>query len=81
MQRKHKRGVKKSNYRSKHLGELLLKNPHVLKVLNHHGINFCAGCYITLFSPPEKAASYHAVPDLKSFMKDLNAAAKKRRSN
>ncbi len=38
------------------------------------GVNFCSGCFITLFSSPEKAAAYHAVPDIEAFKKDLRSA-------
>lgn len=61
------------------LGELLLKNPRVLAVLRRHGVHFCAGCYITLFSSPQKAASYHAVPDVDAFLRDLRAALRGKR--
>ena len=56
------------------LGELLFKNPKVLKVLEKHGVHFCSGCYITLLSEPSKAAAYHAVPDIEAFKKDLRSA-------
>ena len=56
------------------LGELLSKNPEILPVLHKHGVNFCSGCYITLFADPAKAASYHAVPDLEAFLRDLKSA-------
>jgi len=46
----------------------------VLKVLDKHGVTFCAGCYLTLSSPVEKAAAYHAVPDTAKFLKDLEKA-------
>ena len=55
------------------LGELLSKNPEVLSVLHKHGVNFCAGCFITLFADPAKAASYHAVPDIEAFLSDLKS--------
>lgn len=61
------------------LGALIEGNRGVLEVLDKHGVTFCAGCFITLFSAPEKAAAYHAVPDVKAFLRDLQAAARTRR--
>lgn len=46
----------------------------VLEVLDRHGVHFCAGCYLTFSSPLEKAASYHAVPNTKKFLKELRRA-------
>lgn len=61
------------------LYEILKENEHaVLEVLEKHGVYFDAGTFITLSSSPEKAAAYHAVPDLKAFLKDLEKAAKRR---
>lgn len=57
----------------KRLGEALA-SPAVLKVLDKHGISFCAGCYLTLFASPAKAAVYHAVPDVEAFLADLRKA-------
>ena len=62
---------------SKPLGELIGADRRVLKVLDKHGITFCAGCYLTLFAPPEKAAVYHAVPDVPKFLADLRKALRK----
>lgn len=59
------------------LGSLI--SPAVLRVLDKHGVTFCAGCYLTLFSAPEKAAVYHAVPDVEAFLRDLARAARTRR--
>lgn len=61
------------------LGALIEGHRGVLEVLDKHGVTFCAGCFITLFSSPEKAAAYHAVPDVKAFLRDLHAAAGRRR--
>jgi len=61
----------KSGLGRKTLGPLIGKNAKVLSVLNKHGVHFCAGCYLTLFSPLEKAAAYHAVPNVKKFLDDL----------
>jgi hypothetical protein len=66
MASKRKRGPK--------LGELIDGNKRVLEVLDKHGITFCAGCYLTLFAAPEKAAVYHAVPDVGRFLADLKRA-------
>jgi hypothetical protein len=56
------------------LGELIGANRKVLAVLDKHGITFCAGCYLTLFASPQKAAAYHGVPDVEKFMADLRRA-------
>jgi hypothetical protein len=56
------------------LGDLIAKNRKVLAVLDKHGVTFCAGCFLTLFSPVERAAAYHAVPDRKKFLQDLEKA-------
>lgn len=56
------------------LPALIKKNPRVLEVLDKHGVTFCAGCYLTLTAPVERAAAYHAVPDLKKFLRDLEKA-------
>ena len=61
----------------KPLGELIGANKRVLAVLDKHGITFCAGCYLTLMSPPERAAVYHAVPDVERFLSDLRRALRK----
>ena len=53
------------------LGDLIARDPRVLHVLDKHGVTFCAGCYLTLFASPQKAAVYHAVPKLKKFLADL----------
>ena len=58
------------------LGMLIRDFPRLLKVLDKHGVTFCAGCYITLMSPAEKAASYHAVPDIKRFLRDVARASR-----
>lgn len=60
---------------SQTLLRLVQEHPAVLKVLDKHGVTFCAGCFITLASPLEKAAAYHAVPDLKAFLRDLCRAS------
>lgn len=56
------------------LAALIKSRPQVLEVLHRHGVHFCAGCYLTLSSPPERAAAYHAVPDVGRFLKDLGKA-------
>lgn len=61
------------------LGALIEGNEAVLEVLDKHGVTFCPGCYLTLFSSPERAAVYHAVPDVKAFLRELKAAARSRR--
>ena len=60
--------------KSQILGALIKKHPKVLEVLDKHGVTFCAGCYLTLFSPLDRVAAYHAVPDFKKFLADLNRA-------
>lgn len=59
------------------LGEMISRHSSakVLEVLDRHGVTFCAGCYLTLFSSPEKVAAYHAVPDVRLFLAELRAAA------
>lgn len=73
---KRKHG-KAGQIKPKPLGELIDANKRVLAVLDKHGITFCAGCYLTLFSAPEKAAVYHAVPDVGRFLADLRRALRK----
>ena len=61
--------------RGKTLASLIKdRQDKVLKVMDKHGVTFCAGCYLTLTSPVEKAASYHAVPHVEKFLKDLEKA-------
>jgi len=55
----------------KDLGDVLRQHPEAAEVLHKHGVHVCSGCYITFFSDPEKAAAYHAVPDIKKFISDL----------
>ena len=63
------------------LATLIRKHPKVLKLLHEHGIYFCAGCYLTLSSEPQRAAAYHGVPNVREFMRQLQRAteAKPRR--
>lgn len=56
------------------LGPLLKKHPQLLHVMDKHGVSFCAGCYLTLFSPLERVAAYHAVPQPKKFLADVKRA-------
>jgi iron-sulfur cluster repair protein YtfE (RIC family) len=68
--------------RRRTVGELIAENSKVLHLLDEHGITFCAGCYLTLMAAPERAAVYHAVPDVKKFLRQLEkvlAPPKKRR--
>ena len=53
------------------LGALIARDARVLKLLDKYGITFCAGCYLTLFAKPERAAVYHAVPHPKKFVAEL----------
>ena len=69
--RKHSRRASKKPSRGPVLGELLRRHPGILEVLYEHGVHFCPGCYLTLFSSPERAAAYHAVRDKKAFLSDL----------
>jgi len=60
------------------LYEILKTNEHdVLEVLEKHGVFFDAGTYITMSAPLEKVAAYHAVPDVKAFIRDLEKALSK----
>lgn len=63
----------------KNLGALIKENPKILRVLDKHGVHFCAGCYLTLSSPLEKVAAYHAVPDRKKFIRDIERALARRK--
>jgi len=54
------------------LAALIRKHPKVLELLHDHGIYFCAGCYLTLSSKPERAAAYHGVPNVQKFMLQLD---------
>lgn len=56
------------------LADLIGKHPALLEVLDRHGVSFCSGCYLTMTSPLEKVAAYHAVPDLNRFMADVKKA-------
>lgn len=56
------------------LADLIGKHPALLEVLDRHGVNFCAGCYLTLTSPLDRVVAYHAVPDLKKFLADVKKA-------
>jgi hypothetical protein len=56
-------------------GEVLRRYPDTLEVFDHHGVVFCAGCYLTLFDPLEDVAGYHAVHDVPAFLADLNRVA------
>ena len=62
------------------LGPLLRKSPALLHVLDEHGVSFCAGCYLTLFSTLDRVAAYHAVPDRKKFLADVRKALDGRKS-
>lgn len=56
-------------------GEILRRYPASLEVFDHHGIVFCAGCFLTLFDPLGDVAGYHAVHDVDELVRDLNAVA------
>ena len=60
---------------------LIEENPAVLRVLQEHGVHFCPGCYLTLSASLEKAAAWHAVPDLARFLRDIERALHARRGN
>lgn len=64
----------RSRLAGRSLGELLARHPGLLKVLDRHGVTFCPGCFLTLHSPLDKAAAYHAVRDLRLFLKDVERA-------
>ncbi|MBI4052380.1 MAG: hypothetical protein HY400_07730 [Elusimicrobia bacterium] len=64
------------SFKKLNLVTLLQAHPAVLEVLDKHGIHFCAGCYLTLSSPLDRAAAYHAVPDVARFLKDIEKFAK-----
>jgi len=55
----------------KDLATLIRKHPRLIGLLHKHGVHFCAGCYLTLSSPPERAAAYHGVPDVKQFLREI----------
>ena len=74
MRRKHK-----AKPDGRVLGDYLKDHPGAAAVLHKHGVNVCSGCFITLFSSPEKAAAYHAVPDPAAFARDLRRAAARKR--
>ena len=56
-------------------GEVLRRYPATLEVFDHHGVVFCAGCFLTLFDPLSDVAGYHAVHDSESLLDDLNRVA------
>ena len=76
MRRKHKATAKPDG---RLLGDYLRAHPGAAAVLHKHGVSVCSGCFITLFSPPEKAAAYHAVPDPAAFVRDLRRAASRKK--
>ncbi|MBI4057331.1 MAG: hypothetical protein HY399_07275 [Elusimicrobia bacterium] len=67
---------KNKNTLAPNLLVFLQGHPEALEILDKHGINFCAGCYLTLSSPIDRAAAYHAVPNIPGFLKDLKRFAK-----
>ncbi|MBI2069890.1 MAG: hypothetical protein HYT79_04735 [Elusimicrobia bacterium] len=79
LKRKEKKSPRPKNGLSKKtVGELLKKHPKTLGVFDHHGVHFCAGCFITLFSPLKKAAAYHAVENFDVFLQDVRRALRGR---
>ena len=76
-QKHGRKGVKRSRpagIEARVLGPLLARHPRLLAVLDKHGVTFCAGCFLTLFSSLERVCAYHAVPDLKKFLADVERA-------
>ncbi|MBI4064039.1 MAG: hypothetical protein HY401_07025 [Elusimicrobia bacterium] len=61
----------------KSVGELLRRYPKLLSIFDDYGIHFCAGCFLTLTLPIQKAATYHAVPDVRQLLKDVGRQIKK----
>jgi len=59
------------------LASLIRKHPGLMRVLDENGIHFCAGCYLTLSSTPERAAAYHGVPAPAAFARRLREIAAK----
>jgi hypothetical protein len=58
-------------------GEVLRRYPDTLEVFDHHGVVFCAGCFLTLFDPLGDVAGYHAVHDVAALLADLNHVAER----
>lgn len=66
--------AKRSGQVKGRLADLIGRHPALLEVLDRHGVSFCSGCYLTMTSPLEKVAAYHAVPDKKKFLADVRKA-------
>lgn len=62
------------------IGDVIRAYPEAIELLHKYGIHTCSGCYITFFSEFEKAAAFHAVPDSKKFMADLEKFLESRKS-
>lgn len=73
---KSRKHARKPALAGRKLIDLIGRGPKVLEVLDRHGVTFCAGCYLTLNSPLKTVAGYHAVPDARKFLEDLDRALK-----
>lgn len=60
------------------IGEVVQKYPNTVEVFGKHGLH-CIGCAIASFESVEQGAKSHGV-DVNSLLKDLNAAAKKKKT-
>lgn len=72
MRTRNKKGPARKKREALLLGNLLFQDPILIEVLRRHEVVFCAGCYLTLFSTPERAAAYHGVRDIPRFLKELS---------
>ena len=73
-----KRNRAQKNISKIRLFDLIRLHPEVLPILDHYGISFCAGCFLTLEKTPEQAAAYHGAPNAQKFIDDLSRAISKK---
>ncbi len=76
--KRSKRNRAQKNISKIRLFDLIGRHPEILRVLDRHGISFCAGCFLTLEKTPEQAAAYHGAPNAQKFIDDLSRAISKK---
>ncbi|MDD4877436.1 MAG: DUF1858 domain-containing protein [Candidatus Nanoarchaeia archaeon] len=60
------------------IGDVVQKYPDTVEVFGNHGLH-CIGCAIASFESVEQGANAHGI-DVNALLKDLNAAAKKKKT-